>query len=368
MEHFTKKYDEKIIILKENNVKKPLVSVIIPVFNTEKYLQECLNTVRSQLLRNIEIICINDGSTDDSLNIVLSNADRDQRITVINQKNCGAAISRNNGLKVAKGEYITFLDSDDYFENDFLSSMYEKCKKYKSDVGVCDCYWNEKYCSANIKNIPINFTPMMFQFNIFSLFFEVPWNKVYRRKFIINNGFEFQNLPNSNDVYFASIVLIYANNITYINKPFIHYRYGIDGQISKKRHKNPFAAFKALKKIYSKIYDDISKFSMYRIAFNRFAINSLNNRYKNAEDSIKEKFRNYILDIGLKQIGMFEKYDYVLNKHGYELLKFPNVDERTDIESKIKDYSDKLKKIQLANKNLNNKIDVLKKTIKILSN
>ena len=155
MEHFTKKYDEKIIILKENNVKKPLVSVIIPVFNAEKHLQECLNTVRNQLLRNIEIICINDGSTDDSLNIVLSNADKDQRITVINQKNCGAAISRNNGLKVAKGEYITFLDSDDYFENDFLFSMYEKCKKYKSDVGVCDCYWNEKYCSAKIKNIPI---------------------------------------------------------------------------------------------------------------------------------------------------------------------------------------------------------------------
>ena len=95
----------------EKIFKNPKVSVIIPVYNTEKYLEECLNSVENQTLEDIEIICVNDGSTDKSLEILNNHANKDSRIKVISQENGGLSHARNTGMKIAKGEYITFLDS-----------------------------------------------------------------------------------------------------------------------------------------------------------------------------------------------------------------------------------------------------------------
>lgn len=102
------------------------VSVIIPVFNMERYLKDCLSSVRNQSLDNLEIICINDGSTDSSLKILEENASVDKRITLINQSNMGVSFSRNLGIEVAKGDYIAFLDPDDFYpDNDVLKDLYE---------------------------------------------------------------------------------------------------------------------------------------------------------------------------------------------------------------------------------------------------
>ena len=104
-----------------SNVK---VSVIVPVYNVEKYLKDCLNSVINQTLEDIEIICVNDGSTDNSLAILEDYAKKDSRIKIINQKNKGLSGARNTGMKHVQGEYILFLDSDDWLKEDALSELY----------------------------------------------------------------------------------------------------------------------------------------------------------------------------------------------------------------------------------------------------
>ena len=124
-------------IIVQNKISyKPRVSVIIPVYNVEKYLPQCLDSVVNQTLPDIEIICVDDGSTDSSLDILKDYARRDKRITVLRQKNLHAGVARNAGLSIARGEYLSFLDSDDFFELDMLDQCYAKLKKDKSDVCI----------------------------------------------------------------------------------------------------------------------------------------------------------------------------------------------------------------------------------------
>ena len=102
------------------------VSIIVPVYNVEKYLERCLDSLINQTLTNIEIVCINDGSTDNSGKILDDYAAKDNRIKVIHQNNAGQAVARNNGLKIANGNYINFVDSDDWVDLDFIEKLYKK--------------------------------------------------------------------------------------------------------------------------------------------------------------------------------------------------------------------------------------------------
>ena len=113
-----------------NTNKNPLISVIIPVYNTEEYLEDCLNSIIHQSLPDIEIICINDGSTDNSMDVLKKYAYNDRRLRLIdNESNLGASISRNKGLNLAIGEYIVFHDSDDFIDYDAYEKLYNFAKK-----------------------------------------------------------------------------------------------------------------------------------------------------------------------------------------------------------------------------------------------
>ncbi len=113
---------------------QPKVSIIVPIYNVEEYLVKCLDSLVNQTLKEIEIICINDGSTDNSLEILKAYAQKDDRITVINKKNSGVSDARNTGLEMANGEYVMFVDSDDYLEIQTCQSIYEKIKKDNSNL------------------------------------------------------------------------------------------------------------------------------------------------------------------------------------------------------------------------------------------
>ena len=139
------------IIKSEKHIENPKISIIIPVYNVEKYLRECLNSVVNQTMRDIEIICVNDGSTDGSLDILKEYAKKDDRIIVINQTNGFVESARNNGLKIAKGEYIQFVDSDDYLELNACETAYKYALLYNADVVVFG-YKNFPEQVGNIKN------------------------------------------------------------------------------------------------------------------------------------------------------------------------------------------------------------------------
>ena len=112
------------------------VSVIVPVYNVEKYLRECLNFLVNQTLKEIEIICINDGSEDSSLEILNEYASKDSRFVIINQENSGQSVARNKGLDIAKGEYIGFVDSDDWVDLNFFENLYSEAVKNNSDIAA----------------------------------------------------------------------------------------------------------------------------------------------------------------------------------------------------------------------------------------
>ena len=124
-------------------MRTPLISVIIPVYNVEKYLHRCLDSVIAQTYQNIEIICVDDGSIDESGRICNQYAVRDARIKVIHQENQGLSAARNRGLDAAEGEYIAFVDSDDYILEDMYKKMLDKLLNY--NVDLCVCQWQYEF-------------------------------------------------------------------------------------------------------------------------------------------------------------------------------------------------------------------------------
>ena len=135
--------------MKNNN---PKISVIIPVFNSEKYLEKAIDSILVQQFKNFEIICVDDGSTDDSLKICCREAEKDKRIKVIYQANAGVSSARNKGIEAAKGDYIIFLDADDYYAEDALEIMYNDVVKEKADAAFYNHFYD--YDGKIINRIP----------------------------------------------------------------------------------------------------------------------------------------------------------------------------------------------------------------------
>lgn len=117
-------------------MKNPAISVIIPVYNVERYLRNSLNSLFSQTFKDWEAICVNDGSTDMSEQILREFAAKDKRFTIISQSNSGQSVARNKALAVAKGKYIAFLDSDDIISNDFFEKLYNAAEQTGADMAI----------------------------------------------------------------------------------------------------------------------------------------------------------------------------------------------------------------------------------------
>lgn len=128
----------------------PLISVVVPIYNVEKYLNECIESIVNQTYNNLEIILVNDGSTDNCAKICDDWINKDERIRVIHKENGGLSSARNAGIDVAKGEYINFIDSDDFISNDFIEFLYGNLIENESDISCCGCY---HYFSHSLKEV-----------------------------------------------------------------------------------------------------------------------------------------------------------------------------------------------------------------------
>ena len=203
------------------NKQEELISIIIPIYNAEKYIERCINSLKNQTYKNIEIICINDGSTDNSLNILKRIAITDNRIKIIEQENKGVSVARNKGIESAKGKYIMFLDSDDWFELTTCEKVINEIDINNNDI-VCFNYnvvERNKIYKVNdilsLKNhIPTKIPPIVCRFTC----------AIYNKKFLTDNKIIFPvGIKNHEDIIFSMKVFIHAKSIGTINDYLYNY-------------------------------------------------------------------------------------------------------------------------------------------------
>ena len=205
------------------------VSVVVPVYNTELYLKECIESLIHQTLKNAEFIFVDDGSTDSSVKIIEEYRRKDHRIRLIQQKNQHAGVARNKGLEEARGKYIIFLDSDDFFELNMLEEALRHAEENQAEVTVFG-YYSYDNQTKTVEAVPVlkreetTFSPDQLGDQVFSTFLEVPWNKLFLRQYVEENELRFQTIYKHNDVFFAQLSIALANRITIVDRCFVYYR------------------------------------------------------------------------------------------------------------------------------------------------
>ncbi|AJC93642.1 glycosyltransferase family 2 protein [Campylobacter volucris] len=241
-------------------MEKKLVSILVSVYNVEKYLEECLDSLIYQTYKNLEIILVNDGSTDNSLDIINMYIQKDPRIVLINQDNHGAGYSRNIGFDNATGEYVIFFDSDDYMRQDAIELLLNQALKTDADIVLAK---SKSYCDKTKKIDKMDYAIRCDRINIDSVFnFKTngkyvfnfcigwAWDKLYKREFLLKYNLKFQNINYANDGYFVCHSLSLADKISILNEYIFYHRINNPLSISNfARDKDPLEGFKSLFKI-----------------------------------------------------------------------------------------------------------------------
>lgn len=218
----------------------PKVSVIVPVFNTEKYIEKCLNSLVNQTLKEIEIIIVNDGSTDRSLEIIEKFKNSDSRIIVINQQNAKQGSARNVGINIAKGEYIGFVDSDDWVDLNYFEKLYNSAKQNNSDLALATNVriGNGKTKKRLTLKKEIFVQNLQEKVDICNLYKDAcPTNKIYRLNFIKENNILFPEGIYCEDKIFTTKAVFYANGIATTPNVYYYYYRNPDSTVNSYKNK-----------------------------------------------------------------------------------------------------------------------------------
>lgn len=252
------------------------ISVIIPVYNVEKYLKRTIRSVINQSHINIEIILVDDKSTDSSLKICSEYEKLDSRISVLKQeKNQGPTIARNRAISLAKGKYIYFMDSDDYIEKDMLENLYNIADKENLDLVICGYYFETSKLVNNkeeiLSNFPINYkskkynSQKEFKRDLVklwdaSMLYNI-WNKLYRTDIIQNNNIRFKDIMISEDIEFNKEYIDFCNKIYIDELCYYHYIREREGSITTKYKENLFEMRVEEHKEFIKYFNKINLYS-----------------------------------------------------------------------------------------------------------
>ena len=210
-------------------VSAPKVSILTPIYNVEKYLRQCLDSIVAQTLKDIEIICINDGSTDSSPSIIREYAEKDPRVIVITKKNSGYGDSMNRGLKKATGEYIGIVESDDFIEPNMFEELYDLAEKHRVEVVKSNFFHyhsgdNTKFSLVNVAETGRAINPDRNNHT----FRQMPaiWSAIYRRDFLLKNDIGFLPSPGASyqDTGFNFKVWVMAKKVFFTDEAYLHYR------------------------------------------------------------------------------------------------------------------------------------------------
>ncbi len=236
------------------NGKVTKVSVIVPVYNAGEYIGQMLDSVLGQSMQEIEIICVNDGSTDNSGEIIRSFKDRDSRIMLLEQPNINAGAARNQGLLHARGKYVVFWDADDQFHRRALELMCRKMQRTQADIcvcGVCEFVQGGKMYEAD-GYLKTEFIPDKDPFNkfdlrdtIFNFGSNMVWNKMFRRKFLVSHQLRFQEIRQANDTAFVMKAMFAADRITYVDRYLAFYRVDNADSLTMKSSETVFCPYES---------------------------------------------------------------------------------------------------------------------------
>ena len=278
-----------MVIRKKQSMEenKSLVSVVVPVYNTALYLGKCIASISNQTYRELEIICVDDGSTDGSGLILDGLESEDDRIKVIHRdKSSGSgAVPRNTGLNKANGKYVIFLDSDDYFDPTMIEKLVKRAEKFSADLVMCDSY----NIDADGKSIDIEHTELhvnklpkqdVFSYKdipngIFQISNAAVWHRLFLRQLLVDNKLRFQeNVPILDDIFMANASLICAQKITVVPERLVFYRRNrMDGQTSgvDKHSDSIYKSFYAVYE-YLKSYGD---YNLFKVSFQTWVISTM---------------------------------------------------------------------------------------------
>ncbi len=309
----------------------PKVSVIVPIYNVEKYLEKCINSLLSQTLEDIQIILVNDGSKDNSGNIAKEcEKNNKNRIIYVEKENGGLSDARNYGLKYATGDFIAFLDSDDYIEKNAYEEMYNKAIEENADYVECDFIWEFPNKIRVDKQYPYKNKKEMLSFVRV-----VAWNKLIKRQLITDNNLEFPKGLRYEDVEFTYKLIPFINKFAYVDKPFIHYvqREGSIANVQNERTAEIFTVLDNVIEFYKKnnIYEEYRNELEYNYA--RYLLcSSLKRMCKIKDKTIREKllteswkrlnsnFPNWKENVILKTVNIGKnKYMRTVNKSTYKI-------------------------------------------------
>lgn len=311
-----------------NDTGRSRVSVIMPVYNCEDYLAESIESVLGQSLQEIELICVDDGSTDGSLGILRSYEAEDDRVCVMTQANAFAGAARNRAISIARGDYITFLDADDLLVSDAVQRMYEEAVGTKADVvvsrlsnfsgepptsrdGLQGIWIDVRYVPKSRSFAPSDNYPFIFNFTPGG-----PGGKCYSLSFVKENDLRFLTIPKSEDFFFVDRANVLANRIALINEPLYLRRLNPNSlENTKERFPTIFwdgvlQLKDALIKdgIYDRVEQSFVNQSVARFHYNISTVGSAEGEW----DIMKVLYRYYHSDLGL---------DFFPKKYYYDTMK-----------------------------------------------
>ncbi len=342
----------------------PIVSVVVPVYNAEKYLSETLSDLLNQTLTNAEFIFVDDGSTDLSLSILQSAAEKDKRVRILQQNHKFAGCARNLGLEAAKGKYFIALDSDDRFELNLLELTVNRAEETNAEIIVfdADTLQDGKYIFksnlAYVNNLPKEpFKPSSETFGAFGV--TATWTKLYRMDFLRNGGFLYQETFESNDIRFTIHTMASAKCVVAIPKILVHYRIGLKDNIQSNKDAystDVIRAYSSLREYLIKddLWEEFRKIYITRalvsLLFGRmFSFKNISIAYEWYNQLKNSYLKDLYLDnicqedlVGPYSLKIWERYTFFVKSSFDEWLWF-NLQEQINKNSKIEELKTKLK-------------------------
>ncbi len=312
----------------------PLVSVIIPIYNGEHHLQECLDSIAGQTYSPLEIICIDDGSTDATPDILAAFAERHDKVVIVQQNNQGAGHARNNGLTHAQGDYLFFFDSDDYCDTQLLEHSVTVAEQTQADF-----VWMPFYLHDEIIGRPLLFdgdfpikhyprSPFSWHDNpdwLFQCVHNYPWNKLVRASFVEKHCLRFAPLHLTEDMAFAAPAAVFAQRIAWIKDAFVYHRQGHSNNLMSQKDAHPLDFYQAFVNLKSFLLDN-GVYDSLKISYLNWALGGC--KYN------LETLHNYN--------NFCKVYELLASPDAFDQLGFTDIDEHTIQAPAIREFFSQL--------------------------